>query len=327
METMFPAFDADLARLIHSTRHSIRTVLERHGFIEITHPNLDPGSRVAHYNTFQVTIPGNKRLADFRGTLLVSGSRYLVEATRHVGPVYRIGPSFRGESEEAPNRVFEFESLHVSFGGVLNDAQDLLEEILSEAVDAARHERSIDNSNLRDIAFPLPRVSYAEAIATLGLRHGSDLSADDHRRLLSRLNTPALFLTGNPQSVNPYAAFHRVVDGAVQNYELILRLGGESFAGGEYEVDTGRLREQLSTSSLLKRAAELDIPPEQYARPMLELLAAPTPQWKTGPVFIYGSLERLVMFIRQVEQISEASLYPVTGNFLGGSYQPDTPPQ
>src|SRR3954464_13434257 len=40
METMFPPFDADLARLIHSTRRSVRTVLERQGFIEINHPNL-----------------------------------------------------------------------------------------------------------------------------------------------------------------------------------------------------------------------------------------------------------------------------------------------
>jgi aspartyl/asparaginyl-tRNA synthetase len=323
METMFPPFDADLARLIHSTRRSVRTVLERQGFIEINHPNLDPGSRVPHYNTFQVTIPGNTRLAQFRGTLLMSGSRYMVEATRHVGPVYRIGPSFRGESEEAPNRVFEFESLHVSFGGVLGDAQALLEEIVREAVDAARREQAMDNDNVRDITFPLPRVSYAEAIAALGLDHGSDLSADDHRRLLSALGTPALFLTGNPQSVSPYAAFHRVVDGAEQNYELILRQGGESFAGGEYETDMDKLREQLATSSILMRAVELGTPPEQYARPILDLLAAPTPRWRTGPVFIYGSLERLVMFIRSVEQISEASLYPVTGNFLGASYRTD----
>ena len=105
-----------------------------------------------------------------------------------------------------------------------------------------------------------------------------------------------------------------------QNYELIAQHAGELFVGGEYETDIGKLTKQLSTSRLLKKAVELGASAELYARPLLDLLSAPGARWKVGPVCIYGAFEGRIQFIRQTEEIVNASLYPVTSAFLIKGY-------
>jgi aspartyl/asparaginyl-tRNA synthetase len=211
MEPSFPPFDAQLAKLIHTTRRSIRNLLDREGFVEITHPNLDPGSDVAYYDTFRVTIPEKKEFAAFTGTLLVSGSRYLIEATRHVSRCYRIGPSFRVD-KDGSNRLLEFESIHISHEGTIGDAEAFVEQILQTVIEDASPISMAQKNNLRKISFPLRRITHAEATETLGLKRGTDLSLDQQSQLLSKMDVPALFLTNTPQSINPYAVFHRIVD-------------------------------------------------------------------------------------------------------------------
>jgi hypothetical protein len=82
----------------------------------------------------------------------------------------------------------------------------------------------------------------------------------------------------------------------------------------------GKLTKQLADSPLLKRAVELGASRENYAKPLLELLSAVGTALRSRPVCIYGAFERLIQFIKPVDEIELASLYPVTGKFLSSKY-------
>lgn len=304
------ALSATLARVLHTIKRSIRETLESREYVEIAHPHIDPGANLAFYDAFRVTAPGHKGFEQFNGSLLVSGGRYMFESARAVGRVYRIGPTFRIDDDQS-NRLFEFQSVHVVQEAPLADAlgvlETALENIIRNTVPLVPARRS-----LLDLKFPLRRVSRAEAAEILSLGPSDDLKLRHQMELLSKLGVPALFLTHNPPSAEPYAAFHRVVDGKQQNFELLAEFGGELLGGSEYETDERTLRSQLAGSKLLARAVELGTPAEEYAKPTIEIVCSRAAPLST----VYCGFERLVQFVTGTQQIRDVSLFPVTRDFL-----------
>lgn len=309
------SFDPNLARLIHATRRAIRDVVEANDFVEIAHPHLDVDSDVAFYRAFRVTIPNVPHLADFRGSLLVSGGRYMIEGARQVGKVYRIGPSFRADPEDRPNLLFEFHGVHITHEGRIGDSRRIVEQMLEAVIAAAAPFTGRRAAELEKVRFPLTQVEHRDATRLLGLETGQDLKMKDQLELLRRLDVPVVLLTGAPPSADPYVAFHRIdADGRQQNFDLLMPFGGEVLGAMEYETHVPTLRGQLATSRLLRRAVELGVKPEDYAAPTIQLLGL-----RDRPMTsVYGGFERLVQFLGGFEQIREAAIFPVTTEFLRG---------
>jgi aspartyl/asparaginyl-tRNA synthetase len=311
-EPVYREFRPELARLIQSVRGTLRTVIEANGNIEIAHPHLEPCLDVAYYNTFRVTAPGTSELGDFVGMLLVSGGGYMMPAARGLGKVYRIGPSFRVDPERRSNILLEFSSIHVQQEGTLTQLQALAEEMLKSVLAAARPVAPAWKAVLETIRFPITRITHSEAAKLVGIAPELDLSQAKQMEVLDKLGVPCVFMTHNPPTADAYAAFHARRNGLSQNFELIARWGGETLAGAEYETDETRLREQLSTSRLLKRAVELGTPAEDYAALAIKYMTM-----KDVPIStMYIGLERMVQFIGGIEQARDATLYPVTLDFL-----------
>jgi len=308
---MKSAFDANLARLISATRGSMRALFDKEGFVEVTYPHMDPRTSAAFYSTFQVTVPSDPQFAQFRGTLLVSGGRYMAEAARALGRAYRIGPSFRAEIGE--NCLFDFQSIHATREGQLEDILALAEGILQSVAGNVAKLPNFRSAVLQKMSFPLPRITSAEAAKLVGVEAGQDLTYEDSARLLLKMNAVAVILTDIPESINKYAVFHRVDSrGAVRNFDIILSHGAESLTGCEYEPDHAALAKRLSKSVLLKAAVELGEPAETYAAPMIELIT----NGRSPIASLYCGQERLVRFLTGADKIEDATLWPVNASFL-----------
>jgi asparaginyl-tRNA synthetase len=96
-------------------------------------------------------------------------------------------------------------------------------------------------------------MTYEQAINSLGLPWGSDLSSDNEQKLVRMNGLKPLFVTHYPQEIKFFNMRENRGDPRVVNsMDLLMPYAGESLGAAEREEDYERLSRRLDASLMLK---------------------------------------------------------------------------
>lgn len=227
--------------------------------------------------------------------------------------VYSLTPSFRAEKSKTRRHLIEYWHLEAEEAWIDNEGnmkiqEELVHAMISHALATRKAELEIlgaDFELLKGIVPPFERMKYAKAIEILNnkgfdIGWGDDLGAPEERALTEDLDTP-VFITNYPVEIKP---FYMKLSDDGKTYEcsdlLAPRGFGEIIGGSERETDL---------EALVKRLEVWDIPIENYSW-YLDLR-----KYGSVPHSGFGlGVERLVMFVCNLDHIRDAQPFPRTIN-------------
>jgi nondiscriminating aspartyl-tRNA synthetase len=223
--------------------------------------------------------------------------------------VYEIAPAFRAEPSDTVRHITEFTSLdaEVAYIESPEEIRRLLEEIVREALEHARGQLAPTRPALAEgiptMRLPLPRITFAEAVRSLG--HGGldvDLGTEDERRLGERMATetgsPFFFITDFPVEVkrSVFYAQHQAEHPELTGYFDLYHRELELASGGPREHRPEVLRAQIVEAGLDPARFPAYLEAFAYGMP-------PHGGWGFG-------LDRLVKALAGLSNIREARLFP-----------------
>ncbi|MEM1247384.1 MAG: amino acid--tRNA ligase-related protein, partial [Acidobacteriota bacterium] len=239
-----------------------------------------------------------------------SGQLYLEPAAAAFGKVFCFGPTFRAEKSKTRRHLMEFwmvepEVAFLEFEGLCQLAEDFLAEVVGRVVERCAEpfrllERDVEK--LENVAKPLPRIRYAEAIDLLAkagqeVTFGDDFGAEEETLLANHFDRPVL-VTHYPSSIK---AFYMQPD--PEDPELALALDVIAPEGyGEIIGGSQRIHDH---DLLLQRIEEHELPQEAFQW-YLDVR-----RYGTFPHSGFGmGLERFVAWMSGVPHLRETIPYP-----------------
>jgi len=274
------------------------------GFVLIDSPILTPAACEGTSTLFETDYFGEPAF------LSQSGQLYLEPACAAHARVYCFGPTFRAEKSKTRRHLTEFWMLEpeVAFAD-LNDVCDLAEDFLVTVVarvldrcseELKRLER--DTASLANVAGPLPRITYTEAVDIIKkagneFEWGGDFGAPDETVLGEAFDRPVM-VTHWPAEVK---AFYMERDPQDER----IALGVDVIAPEGYGEIIGGGQRMASHDLLLKQIHEHELPEKAF-------------QWYLD-VRKYGSvphggfgigLERTVAWICGLKHVRETIPFP-----------------
>ncbi len=251
-----------ILRVRSEIEQAFREYYYQKNFVLIDSPILTPAACEGTSTLFETDYFGE------RAFLSQSGQLYLEPACAAFGKVYCFGPTFRAEKSKTRRHLTEFWMLEpeIAFAR-LDDVCDLAEDFLVAVVarvldrcgeELKRLER--DTGPLSNVAKPLPRITYTEAVDVLhkagsDFTWGGDFGAPDETVLGENYDRPVM-VTHWPAEVK---AFYMERD--PQNQGLALGVDvlapegyGEIIGGGERMSSHEQLISQIQTHQLPEEA-------------------------------------------------------------------------
>ena len=299
--------NGDLARIISRQAIAIRNWLAKEGFVEIFPPHLTRVKKRPFVPTFEVSSPE----LNFEGALRVSANYFLAETVSQVSRAYSITPTFRAEQDTRPSALTEFQLGEVWREGNFDDLLTFSENLLSNARSALLDESSpvslAQARLLEKINFPLPRVTYEEAIKRVGGEFGETFTPHQELALMRTFGSTPIFITHFPPEFDTcFSDMRQDSNKRMLGFELRSPLGGELMSGGELETDRQTLLDQFQHSRFLKELIKLGGSEEQLVPYVNAISRLVTPHFRMAFGF-----ERLTQFLLRAKRIEDASLFPV----------------
>jgi asparaginyl-tRNA synthetase len=282
-----------------------REYLDSHGFMLFDAPILTPAACEGTSTLFETDY-----FYDEKAYLSQSGQLYAEAGAMAFGRVYTLGPTFRAEKSKTRRHLTEFWMLEpeVAFAE-LGDILSLAEQLVSHLVDSVLHHKTVeletlgrDDTKLKSIAPPFPRITYDEALDILREKGvspewGSDFGATEDTLLSEQFDRPVL-ITHYPRKVK---AFYMKSD--PNNPDLALCVDmlapegyGEIIGGSQREDDYDRLVEKLAEHNLPREPFEWYLDLRRYG---------------TVPHSGFGlGIERTVAWICGIKHLREAIPFP-----------------
>ncbi|MCX6741892.1 MAG: hypothetical protein NTX24_01810 [Candidatus Pacearchaeota archaeon] len=189
-----------------------------------------------------------------------TGQLYL-EAFLHKHPkTFCIGPSFRKEERVDSRHAIEFSLCEIEVANcdlvqLREHAQGIIHKMLFNLrkCNAELDLLGIEKSWLDSLEPPYNVMTYEQAINSLGLPWGSDLSSDNEQKLVRINELKPLFVTHYPQEIKFFNMRENRDDPRVVNsMDLLMPYAGESLGAAEREEDCQRLSRRLDSSLMLK---------------------------------------------------------------------------
>jgi len=223
---------------------------------------------------------------------------------------YEIGPSFRAEKSHTPRHLTEFTQLDVemSFIDTEADIQDVAEQLLASVINhvksACSDELKLLNKTIEVPKLPLPRVKYADAIKMLKkVKHkinaGDDIGTEGEKILghlvKQKYKADAYFLTKFPTNLD-VVKFYSMRDGKLSRVADLEYFGQELATTAQREHDYATLIKQIKAKKLNPKDFEFYTNAFKYGMP---------PHGGFGM-----GVERLVMFMLNIDNIREVTLFP-----------------
>lgn len=178
---------------------AVRDYFDSHGFTLVDAPIFTPNACEGTSNLFETEYHGEAAY------LTQSGQLYMEAAAAAVGKAYCFGPTFRAEKSKTRRHLAEFwmvepEVAFLDLEGDMDLAEDFLVSIVARVLDKRRKElESIerDTSKLETIRKPFPRITYAQAIATLEkaghpAKFGDDFGGDEETVISQGFDRPVM---------------------------------------------------------------------------------------------------------------------------------------
>jgi lysyl-tRNA synthetase class 2 len=310
------------ARLVSA----LREMLERHRFLEVETPVLQP----IYGGAFARPFVTRHRALDMELYLRISNELYLKRLI--VGGLERVYEFSRDFRNEGMDRTHNPEFTMLEFYQAFADMHDMMaftESLVGHAVEAARGERAFTYQGVAlDFDAPWPRLSLPAAVSrAVGSDVGS-LDAGALRRLagargvetapgasagavidalFSELVQPGLqsptFVMDYPIETSPLARLSRTDSGVVERFELFI--AGMEIANAFSEQNDPAAQARAFEDQMARRARgdeEAQVLDQDYLR-ALEYGMPPT-----GGVGI--GVDRLAMLVADARSIREVILFP-----------------
>jgi len=293
-------------RVRSEVEQAIRDFFHEREFVLVDSPILTGSSVEGTSTLFETDYFGEKAY------LSQSGQLYLEPAAAAFGKVYCFGPTFRAEKSKTRRHLTEFwmvepEVAFLEFEGLCELAEDFVVFLIGRALERCREDLKVlqrDTSKLEAVSRPFPRVTYRQAIETLGgkgfaIKFGEDLGADEETALVSEATRP-LIVTRFPKVIK---SFYMQPD--PEDPEVVLGLDmlapegyGEIIGGSQRIHDLGLLVKRLEEHKLPREAYEWYLDVRRYG---------------TFPHSGFGmGLERFVAWVCGIHHLREAIPYPRT---------------
>jgi asparaginyl-tRNA synthetase len=178
---------------------AIRDFFDSNGFLLIDSPIFTPAACEGTSTLFETNY------FDTKAYLTQSGQLYNEAAAMAFGKVYCFGPTFRAEKSKTRRHLTEFWMVEPEMAFFdLGDTMDLCEEFLCFVVSRVLERNRADLESLErpiapleNVKKPFPRITYAEAIATLRkagaeVADNADFGGDEETILTKQFDRPIM---------------------------------------------------------------------------------------------------------------------------------------
>jgi len=248
---------------------------------------------------------------DQEAYLSQSGQLYLEAAAMAFGKVFSFGPTFRAEKSSTRRHLIEFWMIEPEMAFTDHEESLVVQEqyvtfIVKSVLENCQLELEIlerDQSKLKQIVAPFPRISYDDAIELLikdgftDIKWGDDFGAPHETAIADHFEKP-VFITNYPAAIKSF--YMKPVDGrpeVVLCADLIAPEGYGEIIGGSQRIDDLELMKQ--------RYEEHNLTGEAYQW-YLELL-----KYGSVPHSGFGlGFERTVAWLSGVKHIRETIPFP-----------------
>lgn len=317
------------SRKVFETRskviRSIRTFLDKRGFLEVETPTLQPlyGGAAAH--PFQT----HHRALDMRLYMKISPELYLKRLI--VGgfeKVYEIGKNFRNEGIDRSHNpeftMLEFYEAYTDYNYQMKQFEDLISSVAQEVCGSMK---VMYQGKEVDFTPPWRRITMVDAVKEYGgidvesmseadlfaqlKKWGSDMKAPGSKgamiaeafdlKVEENLWQPT-FITDHPQEISPLTKAHRSKKGFVERFEPVccqMEIGNSYTELNDPEDQYARLKEQEAMRVVDEEAQPMD---HDF------LHAIDTGMPPTGGVGI--GIERIVMILTDRPSIRDIIFFP-----------------
>ncbi|MBU3904957.1 MAG: asparagine--tRNA ligase [Nanoarchaeota archaeon] len=272
------------------------------GYIEFHSPIFTPSGAEGGSTLFEV------KYKDKEGIFLTQTWQLYAEAAIFgLEKIFTIAPTFRAEKSRTRRHLSEFwmaemEAAWMDHEELMSFEEELIIYIIDHIIKTCKTELEYlerDVKELTKVKKPFLRMSYSEALKTLGKKKGYDLTDKDERELLDKVGKGPIFLTQFPRDMK---AFYMKVDPkdskTVKASDLLMPGMGEIIGGSERISDPKELEESLKIFKLKK---------EDYGWYM------DLRKYGTVPHSGFGlGVERLVVWLAGIDHVMDAIAFPRT---------------
>ena len=274
-------------------------------FIKIDPPILTGSSAEGTTDLFHT------QYFDQEAYLSQSGQLYLEAAAMAFGKVFSFGPTFRAEKSSTRRHLIEFWMIEPEMAFTDHEESLVVQEqyvtfIVQSVLDNCQLELEVlerDQSKLKQIVAPFPRISYDDAIELLikdgftDIKWGDDFGAPHETAIADHFEKP-VFITNYPAAIKSF--YMKPVEGrpeVVLCADLIAPEGYGEIIGGSQRIDDLELMKE--------RYEEHNLTGEAYQW-YIELL-----KYGSVPHSGFGlGFERTVAWLSGVKHIRETIPFP-----------------
>ena len=262
-----------IMRVRHTIIKGVRDFFDNRGFTLIDAPIFTPNACEGTSTLFQTDYHGDPAY------LTQSGQLYMEAAAAAFGSVYCFGPTFRAEKSKTRRHLAEFwmvepEVAFMDLDGDMKLGEALLEYVVGRALEDRKEELKAcerDTTHLERVKAPFPRITYADAIATLQknghpeAKIGDDFGGDEETVISSQFDRPVI-VHRYPTSLKAFYFKHDPDDDSLAlNMDVLAPEGyGEIIGGGQREDDIGKLEAAIAHHKLPAEAFEWYLDVRRY---------------------------------------------------------------
>ena len=262
-----------IMRVRHTLIKAVRDFFDNRGFTLIDAPIFTPNACEGTSTLFQTDYHGDPAY------LTQSGQLYMEAAAAAFGSVYCFGPTFRAEKSKTRRHLAEFwmvepEVAFMDLDGDMKLGESLLEYVVGRALEDRKEELKAcerDTTHLERVKAPFPRITYAEAIATLQknghpeAKVGDDFGGDEETVISSQFDRPVI-VHRYPTSLKAFYFKHDPNDDSLAlNMDVLAPEGyGEIIGGGQREDDIAKLEAAIAHHKLPMEAFEWYLDVRRY---------------------------------------------------------------
>jgi asparaginyl-tRNA synthetase len=310
-------------------------------FIRITPPRIVPASGACENvdTLFEITVGGDPRWfhgGHKRAYFAQTAQLYLESLLGNGGldRVYCIGPSARAESTIDHRHLTEFEMIEIEFRGTFDELLQEIElfigSLVRQSLTIPESERQLhglptDLSHLDEHPDVFPRISYADAIAELGLPWGSDISSAHEKELIANHGKGPILITRYPNPMSERMRIlldHRVSGLAIKFFNMvpdpedteyvlscdcIVPDGGECVGSAARVWRHEEFAERLYASPMYARLMEKDT----FAKDGFGWYLAMLQEWPSVPHAGCGfGMSRIFQYILHERDITKVVTFP-----------------
>ncbi len=189
-----------ILRVRHEVVRAVRDYFDDHGFTLVDTPILTPAACEGTTTLFEVPY-----FDDGIAYLTQSGQLYNEATAAAFGKTYCFGPTFRAEKSKTRRHLTEFwmvepEMAYADLDDIIALAEDFVEYVVQRVLENRAEElRTLERnlSKLETVKKPFPRISYDQAVETLGkkgsdIRWGGDFGGADETLLSEDFDRPVV---------------------------------------------------------------------------------------------------------------------------------------